>query len=97
MSGYWVYIIASRRRVLYTGVTNDLERRIWEHRNEKKRSFTRRYRIYRLVWAQHFDDVGEAIAAEKLVKSWDRQKKRRLIEDQNPNWRDMMPAGRPLE
>ncbi len=95
MSGsYSVYILASRRRTLYTGITNDLERRIWEHRNGTASSFTRRYRIYRLVWVEHFDDVHEAIAAEKRIKGWVRVKKIRLIEAQNPNWNDLLPAGR---
>ena len=94
MSGDWVYILASRRRVLYTGVTNDLEGRVWQHRNGEASRFTSRYRVYRLVWAQEFDDVNDAIAAEKRIKGWLRVKKIRLIQESNPNWRDLMPAGK---
>jgi putative endonuclease len=86
---YCVYILASRSRNLYTGVTNDLERRLSEHRQELVLGFTSRYRIFRLVHCEPFGDIRAAIAREKEIKAWRREKRVRLIERDNPLWLDL--------
>ena len=96
MARYFVYIMASRSRTLYVGVTNDLVRRVAEHRAGKADSFTSRYQIQRLVFCERFEDVREAIAAEKVIKGWRRQKKVALIDSMNPNWQDLA-EGWPME
>ena len=88
-STYFVYIIASRSRNLYTGVTNHLERRLAEHKTGSIPGFTRRYRIHRLVYCEPFGDIRSAIAREKQIKSWSRAKRIALIEAQNPIWADL--------
>ena len=80
---YWVYILASRSRNLYTGVTNDLPRRMREHREGLLPGFTSKYRIFRLVRFEPFGDICDAIAREKEIKGWRREKKIRLIERTN--------------
>lgn len=89
MRNYAVYILASRSRVLYVGVTNDLVRRVWEHRNASVPGFTQRYRVHRLVYFEHTTDVLAAIAREKQIKGWRRDKKVALIESSNAEWRDL--------
>jgi putative endonuclease len=84
---YFVYIIASRSHNLYTGVTNNLERRILEHRQGLVPGFTKRYRIHRLVYYETFG--GAAIAREKQIKAWGRKKRIALIEANNPTWADL--------
>ncbi len=86
---YCVYIVASRSRNLYTGVTNNLERRILEHREGRVAGFTRRYRIFRLVHFEEFGDVRVAIEREKEIKALRREKKVWLIERRNPLWEDL--------
>jgi putative endonuclease len=86
---YYVYVLASRSRNLYVGVTNNLIRRVVEHREGHIPGFTQKYRIYRLVHVESFRDVRAAIAREKQVKSWRRSKKVALIEGLNPTWADM--------
>jgi len=88
---YYVYILSSNTNVtIYTGVTNDLYRRVYEHRNEVDRdSFTARYKIHKLVYFEHTTDVNAAIAREKQIKSWSRAKKNKLIESMNPKWQDL--------
>jgi putative endonuclease len=87
---YWVYILASRiGGTLYIGVTNDLVRRIHEHRTGQAESFTKRYGVQRLVHFEQFDDIENAIRREKRLKSWNRAWKIRLIEESNPNWVDL--------
>ena len=88
MRVYYVYIMASRSRVLYTGVTNDLARRVYEHKRSIIRGFTSRYRITRLVYFEEFADVRDAIAREKEIKGWVPGRKIRLIEGRNPTWED---------
>jgi putative endonuclease len=88
MRVYYVYIMASRSRVLYTGVTNDLARRVHEHRCSLIPGFTSIHRITRLVHFEEFTDVRDAIAREKQVKGWVRARKIRLIEEHNPTWED---------
>jgi putative endonuclease len=85
---YSVYILASRSRRIYTGVTNDLTRRVIEHRQGLADGFTRRYRIHRLVYFENFRDIRDAIAREKQVKGLDRPKRIALIEAKNPVWED---------
>jgi putative endonuclease len=89
MKSYWVYILASKSRTLYTGVTNDLMRRVAEHRSGTGSKFTERYRITRLVYCEETRDIRDAIAWEKRIKGWDRQKKIELIESRNPHWEDL--------
>ena len=86
---YFVYIIASASRVLYTGVTNDIERRIWEHKTKQLEGFTKKYNCTRLVYFEKFDRVEDAIAREKEIKGWLRKKKIALIECANGAWRDL--------
>ena len=86
---YHVYILSSRSRVLYTGVTNDLLRRIAEHRDGVASSFTVQYRVHRLVYVESFQDVRSAIAREKEIKSWVRAKRIALIGEKNPTWEDL--------
>ena len=85
---YQVYILASRSRTLYTGVTNDLTRRTIEHRQGRIPGFTARYRIHRLVYFETFRDARAAIAREKQIKARDRAKRVALIEAKIPTWED---------
>src|SRR5215470_5254443 len=85
---YYVYILASRSRTLYTGITNNAIRRTSEHREGTAKSFTSKYRIHRLVYFEMFRDVRAAITREKTIKSWARAKKVALIEERNPAWDD---------
>jgi putative endonuclease len=86
---FYTYIMASRSRTLYTGVTNNITRRVWEHRDGSVPGFTQRYRIHRLVWYEPTRDVRRAIAREKQIKGWLRERKIQLIEAQNPTWADL--------
>ncbi len=85
---YYVYLMASRTRTLYVGVTNDLQRRVAEHKSRFVPGFSAKYHTTMLVWFQEFQDVEEAIACEKRVKGWRRSKKVELIESGNPEWED---------
>src|ERR1035437_5863015 len=85
---YSVYIIASKSRVIYIGMTNDLSRRVFEHKNGLIEGFTKQYRCHRLVYYESFDDVNRAIDREKQLKRWSRAKKVWLIERRNPTWED---------
>jgi len=89
MRSYYVYIMASLSRTLYTGVTNDLERRVWEHKHGQWPAFTSRYRIHRLVYLDTFHSVHEALEQEKRIKGWRRARKIALIEASNPKWDDL--------
>jgi len=86
---YYVYILASRSRNLYTGVTGKLESRMVEHREGLIPGFTSRYRIFRLVYFETFSDIRAAIAREKEIKGWRREKKIWLIKRSNPTWEDL--------
>jgi putative endonuclease len=86
---YWIYILASRSRNLYTGVTSNLSRRMTEHRQRLIRGFTSKYKIFRLVHYEAFADIAAAIEREKEIKAWRREKKVWLIEKHNPLWRDL--------
>jgi putative endonuclease len=90
---YWVYILASRiGGTLYIGVTNDLVRRVYEHRTGAVPGFSKRHQVHRLVYFESFSDVEYAIQREKRLKKWNRSWKIRLIEEANPNWDDLFPA-----
>jgi putative endonuclease len=87
---YFVYILASRRHgTLYIGVTNDLLRRVGEHREGKAGGFTRTYGVNRLVYLEMFSDIGEAILREKRLKKWRRDWKIVVIEENNPEWAEL--------
>jgi putative endonuclease len=86
---YYTYIVASRTHVLYIGITNNLERRVWEHKAGTYPGFTSKYRCHRLVWFESYVSVPLAIAREKQLKNWSRSKKITLIEKQNPTWTDL--------
>jgi putative endonuclease len=88
--GGWAYIMTNRRNgTLYIGVTNDVARRAWEHREGLVDGFTKRYGLKRLVYAEHHDDIRDAIQREKTLKHWSRAWKIDLIESQNPDWDDL--------
>jgi putative endonuclease len=85
-----VYILASRRNgTLYTGVTSDVVKRIYEHKNGLADGFTKKYHIHRLVYFELHDDMIAAITREKQIKKWDRAWKLELIEKSNPEWKDL--------
>ena len=89
---YYVYVVASRSRTIYVGVTNDLDRRIAQHREGVYDGFSKRYRCDRLVWFERYVYVQAAIAREKQLKRWRREKKLFLIERENPTWADLYAA-----
>jgi len=85
-----VYILASKRNgTLYTGVTSDLVRRVWEHKNDVNDGFTKQYQVHTLVYYELHNEVSSAIAREKQLKRWNRAWKIRLIEEKNPQWADL--------
>ncbi|MFA6467213.1 MAG: GIY-YIG nuclease family protein [Patescibacteria group bacterium] len=86
---YYVYILASQRNgTLYIGITNDLVRRIYEHKNDLVDGFTKRYKVHRLVYYEIIEDVDSAIMREKQLKKWNRKWKLKLIEASNKDWKD---------
>lgn len=90
MRTYAVYLLARKRDgTLYLGVTNDLSRRVWEHRSKAVPGFSARYGVDRLVWYELYDRIDEAIAREKAMKKWRRAWKVALIEEANPTWTDL--------
>ena len=90
MKDYYVYILASGRNgTLYVGVTNNLSRRVYEHKNDLIQGFTERYEVHLLVWYEIHGHIGEAILREKRIKKWNRAWKIRMIEKTNPDWRDL--------
>jgi putative endonuclease len=89
MRSYWVYILASISRRIYVGVTNNMQRRVFQHRSGEGSEFTTRYRIHRLVYCEATSDVRAAIAWEKQIKGWRRSRKIALIESANPLWADL--------
>jgi putative endonuclease len=87
---YWVYILASSRNgTIYVGVTNNLSRRVWEHREGTADGFTKRYSVKRLVYYEAYPDIRNAIQREKNIKKWPRSWKLALIEKENREWRDL--------
>jgi len=87
---YYVYILASKRNgTLYIGVTSNLIKRIYEHKNNLVEGFTKRYQVHNLVYYEIYEDVREAILREKRMKKWNRRWKIELIEKMNPEWKDL--------
>jgi len=87
---YYVYILTNwSNKVLYTGITNNLEKRLYEHKNKLVKGFTEKYNFHKLVYFDSTTDVKAAIAREKQIKSWTRRKKNALIESVNPQWVDL--------
>jgi putative endonuclease len=86
---YYTYIVSSASRTIYVGVTNNLERRVQEHKNGTFRGFTAKYHCHRLVWFERYSWIGQAIAREKELKGWRRAKKVALIQQENPAWSDL--------
>ena len=85
-----VYILANRRNgTLYTGVTSNLSARVWQHRNDVAEGFTKKYGVHTLVYFELHDEMAAAISREKQIKNWQRKWKAKLIEKQNPAWRDL--------
>ncbi len=92
MPSGFVYILASKRNgTLYTGVTSELAKRIWEHRNGHGSKFVTKYNVTRLVWLEEHPLYANAIQRETSIKRWKREWKLALIEKANPNWDDLMP------
>jgi putative endonuclease len=90
---YYVYMLASRRNgTLYTGVSNDLARRGWEHKQGLADGFTKKHHVYMLVWYETHTDITEAIAREKQIKGWNRAWKIKLIEEHNSGWNDLFES-----
>ena len=89
MNQYYIYIMTNNSKTLYTGVTNNLNRRVYEHKNKLIRGFTFKYNITKLVYFEIFNDINQAIAREKQIKGWLRSKKINLIESVNPEWNDL--------
>ena len=85
-----VYLLASRRNgTIYTGVTSNLPKRVWEHKNDLVEGFTRKYAVHTLVWYELHDTMETAIEREKAIKNWERAWKIQMIERENPDWRDL--------
>ncbi|KPK34352.1 MAG: hypothetical protein AMK70_07590 [Nitrospira bacterium SG8_35_1] len=90
MINYYVYILCSKRNgTLYTGVTSDIIKRIYEHKNNIVEGFTNKYGVHCLVWYEMHQNPDSAIQREKQIKKWDRKWKLRLIEENNPGWKDL--------
>ena len=92
MKKYYVYILSSISGTLYTGVTNNLERRVWEHKEGQTPSFTQKYKAKKLVYFEDTGNVSTAIEREKQIKGWVRKKKVELVESVNPKWEDLSRA-----
>jgi len=89
-NSYFVYLLTNKNKtVLYTGFTNSLERRVWEHKRHEVDGFTKKYNCDRLVYFEQFSEVRDAIAREKQIKGWVRVKKEALIATMNPKWNDL--------
>ena len=86
---YWTYMMASVSRVIYVGVTNDLQRRVWEHKQKLVEGFTKEYSCTKLVWFEEFREISDAIACEDRIKGLLRTRKIALIEEKNPYWGDL--------
>lgn len=87
---YFVYMLASKRNgTLYVGVTGNLSKRVWEHKNDLVEGFTRKYGVHMLVWFEEHDEIANAISREKQIKGWNRAWKIKLIEKENSGWNDL--------
>ena len=90
MKRYWIYILASKRNgTIYIGVTSNLSGRIYEHKEKLIEGFTKKYNITKLVYAEEFQDINDAIHREKCIKKWNRAWKMKLIEEHNRDWCDL--------
>ena len=90
MNTYYVYIMSNNyNNVLYIGVTNDLKRRVYEHKEDILEGFTKKYKCHKLVWFTQTNDVNEAIRKEKQMKKWKREYKDNVINEFNPEWKDL--------
>lgn len=88
----YVYVLTnSSNGVLYIGVTNNLARRVWEHREELIDGFTKKYHVHKLIYYEQYDDITDAIAREKQLKKWNHSWKVDLINSKNPSWKDLYP------
>jgi len=88
---YYVYLLTNwNNKVMYLGVTNNLERRLYEHKNKLVKGFTEKYNVNKLVYFEETQDVTAAIAREKEIKKWRREKKNQLVNRMNPNWKDLI-------
>jgi putative endonuclease len=93
MNSYWVYILTTKNnKMLYIGVTNNLERRIVEHKQKILPGYTEKYNVNKLVWFEEFGDINDAILVEKKLKGWKRIKKDDLISEFNPQWQELYPS-----
>ena len=89
---YYVYILTNwNHSVLYVGVTNDIRRRLYEHQHELIDGFTKKYHVHKLVYCESYGEAKDAIAREKQIKRWSREKKNWLIEKMNPYWKEITP------
>jgi putative endonuclease len=86
---YYVYIMTNKSGTLYTGMTNNIEKRVFEHKNKLVPGFTKKYNLNRLIHLETFNDAYSAIAREKVIKGWLRKKKIELIQKDNPDWKDL--------
>ena len=86
---YVYMMVSASRRALYTGVTAPLYKRVWQHKNDQGGSFTTKYKCYRLVYFEQFTSIETAITREKEIKGWRREKKNKLVESVNPDWKDL--------
>jgi putative endonuclease len=92
MKAFYVYMMTNRSRVvLYSGITNSLMRRVWQHQNGEIEGFTKMYKVNRLIYYERFNDRRDAIAREKEIKGWRRDKKNALVKTMNPKWADLSP------
>ena len=89
LKDYYVYILTNKSKTLYIGVTNNLERRVFEHKHKLKDGFTKKYNLTKLVYFERFNDINDAIKREKQLKNWHRQWKINLIESKNKEWKDL--------
>ena len=89
MKNYFVYILTNNSKTLYVGVTNNLERRLYEHKNKLIEGFTKKYNLDKLVYYEVSNDINSAIAREKQLKNWHKEWKINLIEESNPDWKDL--------
>jgi putative endonuclease len=90
MKQFYVYIMTNKSKTLYVGVTNNLQRRVYEHKNKMIEGFTSKYNITKAVYFEVFNDIESAIKREKQIKGWLRKKKIDLIESMNPEWNDLI-------
>ncbi len=89
MKQFYVYIMTNKSKTLYVGVTNNLQRRVYEHKNKMIKGFTSKYNITKVVYFEVFNDIKSAIKREKQIKGWLREKKVDLIKSMNPEWNDL--------